>query len=37
MMKANNLPQKLKDKLIKKYEKTRNFKDIADVLRKPPE
>jgi len=36
-MKANNLPQKIKDKLIPKYEKIPHMKEIADLLRLPPQ
>jgi MoaA/NifB/PqqE/SkfB family radical SAM enzyme len=36
-MKANNLPQEIKDKLIPRYEKIPYMKEIADLLKLPPE
>ena len=36
-MKANNLPQDIKDRLIPKYEMIPHLREIADLLRMPPE
>ena len=36
-MKANNLPQEIKDRLIPIYEKIPYMKEIADLLKLPPE
>ena len=36
-MKANNLPKEIKDKLIPRYERIPHLREIADLLRMPPE